>query len=454
MAAVSGGPDSLALLLVLEMISKLEGLSIGCCCVNHHLRACAADEARFVESVCKAHGIPFFLKDIDVQSFVKSGNSIETVARELRYQALREAALEGRYTKIAVAHHGNDQAETVLYHLLRGSGMVGLSGMKPVNGDIIRPLLCVLRKDIEGFLSCFPYKACHDESNDVQDAVRNRIRLSLMPVLESYNPRIADSLMRTTDILREENDFIEKEAECFVNTKGKSESARYSFMIADFLRLHDALKRRVIRRICQLVTGKIPGFDGIERFLHLIKNGRTGNFTSASGNMLHINYGQAVFFSGNTREKDVSHNQNAKIEFKDTGLKNADIINLMAYDDGQWGMESQVLSDRPIHLSKNQLLLDADKVGTVSLRFKRDGDSFQPKGVNGTKRLSRVMQDLHIPGPQRGKWPLIADDKNIYWIAFLRVSGYGIPDEGTKRYLLVTLEKEKVQRDEEFRKGH
>ena len=142
LAAVSGGPDSLALLLALKLLAVKEKINIGCCCVNHHLRAAAGKEAEFVESVCREWNIPFILKEVDVQSAVRNGGSIETAARDLRYKALREAARGGGYAKIAVAHHGDDQAETVLYHLLRGSGVTGLSGMKPINEDIF--LMCLV----------------------------------------------------------------------------------------------------------------------------------------------------------------------------------------------------------------------------------------------------------------------------------------------------------------------
>ena len=210
LAAVSGGPDSLALLLALKLLAVKEKINIGCCCVNHHLRAAAGKEAEFVESVCREWNIPFILKEVDVQSAVRNGGSVETAARDLRYKALREAARGGRYAKIAVAHHGDDQAETVLYHLLRGSGVTGLSGMKPINGDIIRPFLCVSKNEIKDFLKDFSYVPCHDESNDVEDAVRNRIRLSLVPELISYNPRVTESLRRTADIFREEDLFMEE----------------------------------------------------------------------------------------------------------------------------------------------------------------------------------------------------------------------------------------------------
>ena len=182
LAAVSGGPDSLGLLLFLKDIEEREGIRLGCCCVNHHLRKAAEEETAYVASVCRRFHIPFYRKDVNVQEARKKGKgSVETVARSLRYEALEEAAKAGGYRKIALAHHEDDQAETILFHFLRGSGMKGLAGIQPKRDGFIRPFLCVTREDIGRFLSDYPVSPCHDETNDIPDATRNKIRLTLLP---------------------------------------------------------------------------------------------------------------------------------------------------------------------------------------------------------------------------------------------------------------------------------
>ena len=167
LAAVSGGPDSLGLLLFLHDVAEQEGLSVGCCLVQHHLREEAEEEARYVERICEQLGIPFFRRDVYVEEKRRlGGGSVETVARTLRYEALREVQREAGYTVIALAHHADDQAETILFHLLRGSGVRGLSGMAPKHEELIRPFLTVTKKEIEDFLTAFPYAPCHDATND------------------------------------------------------------------------------------------------------------------------------------------------------------------------------------------------------------------------------------------------------------------------------------------------
>lgn len=442
LAAVSGGPDSLALLLVLKLLSEREGIEIGCCCVNHHLRQAADEEAQFVKRVCRDWDIPVTVKHVNVKEAVKNEGSFETAARELRYRALREVVLVGGYTKIAVAHHGDDQAETVLYHLLRGSGSGGLLGMKPINGDVIRPFLCTTKNEIKNFLSYFTYTPCHDESNDIEDVVRNRIRLSLMPELETYNPRVTDSLRRTAEILREEDSFMKEQAKVFISSAVEYNGSESIFSIGAFLGKHIALQRRIIREIARTATGRIPGFTGTERFIALIAEGRTGTMTSASGILLRIQYGRAIFSAGNTRKGYSLPLDISRMNHSGENLPADRLIKSLWEKKGNWSFEKTILFERPRKIERNQFILDADKVGNIVLRYWENGDYFSPRGVKGRKKLSRVMSDLHISSEKRKNWPVIADENHIYWIAFLRGSNDGIPDGNTQRYLLITIKKE------------
>ena len=246
LAAVSGGPDSLGLLLFLHDIAEREGLSVGCCLVQHHLREEAEEEARYVERICERLGIPFFRRDVYVEEKRRlGGGSVETVARTLRYEALREVQREAGYTVIALAHHADDQAETILFHLLRGSGVRGLSGMAPKHEELIRPFLTVTKKEIEDFLTAFPYAPCHDATNDELDATRNRIRHQLLPEMLSYNPNLVETLLHTADILRGEDAWMEEAAEAWLTSYGKEGSLEKDA----FRALPLAMRRRVLRRM-------------------------------------------------------------------------------------------------------------------------------------------------------------------------------------------------------------
>lgn len=445
LAAVSGGPDSLALLLVLSILAEKEGLVVGCCTVNHHLRVAASEEVDFVKRVCEERSIPFFAKEIDVPTVLSRGGSLETVARTMRYKALREVAEQEGYDILAVAHHGDDQAETVLQHLIKGSGTTGLSGMKWKNGDIIRPFLGVRRKDIEAFLLDFPYTPCHDETNDVADAERNKIRLQLMPHLQAYNGEIVSALMRLADILREEDTYMEDEADAFIGRYGEETKEGLWIERGPFQAVPLALERRIIRQAFSKVSGKIPSYEGTDRAISLFITGETGQMTSAAGCLLTVFREGAYVTEGNTRS-GISYDNNINLmNFKYTDKIKTDIIHNMFSQEGAWGLKQEIYTAPPTHIGKNQLLLDAHKVGHLYVRQAQRGDFFSGKGMSGSKKLNRVMQDLHLSSAERKIWPVVADENHVYWIPFLKVSRFALPEAHTTHYLLVTLIKERME---------
>lgn len=415
LAAVSGGPDSLALLLFLASVRQKEGIRLGCCCVNHHIRDVAGDEADMVRRVCEELRVPCFVRDIDVPAYRDAhGGSLETVARELRYEALYDVMKRENYSRLAVAHHKNDQAETVLYRLIRGSGSRGLSGMHPVRGAVIRPFLSVTRADIAAYVAAFPYQPCHDETNDIPDGMRNKIRLELLPFLERYNPNMVTTLCRTAEGCDIDDSFITQAADAFIKAEAKENDETVYLSREAFSKLHLAVARRAIRNISETLTGGVPDFDGTARICRLIAEGTTGDETSSAGLLAEISYDRAFFSKGNTRQKKQAEKKT-------------------------WTLTQRIMETRPETLSKHEYLLDADKVGHITLRSRKEGDRFAPLGMDGTKPVGRVMQSLHIPPRKRDTWPLAADDEHIYWIGLLRGSRFGRPDEHTKRFLLLTL---------------
>lgn len=301
LAAVSGGPDSLALLLALESISKEEKFRLAACVVDHHLREESGSEADFVETVCRERGIPCARKDVFVEEERNlRGGSVETVARELRYAALREAARDFGADRIAAAHHRDDQAETVLYRLLRGSGGDGLSGMRARAGDIIRPFLCVTRADIETFLEAFPYTPCHDASNEVPDTVRNSIRLALIPVLRGYNPNISETLCRTAEILESESAYLEEETEKY-RPLFSEEGDSLVLLRAALRDVPAVLRRRLLRRVWTHFGLRAPDYEALCRIETFIEEKPSGKWTSAGGVIAEIVKKDIRFRKGSTR---------------------------------------------------------------------------------------------------------------------------------------------------------
>lgn len=415
LAAVSGGPDSLALLRVLSGLRKDEGFDLVCCVVNHHLRKEAGAEADFTASVASDLGIPCFIEEADVPAWrARFGGSVETAARVLRYEMLRSRAAASGCDTIAAAHHKDDQAETVLYRLVRGSGMTGLCGMAPRQGDIIRPLLSVTRRDIEAYLADFPYTPCHDQSNDVPDTARNLIRLEVMPLLRKINPQAGGAMCRAAESFREDEAYLR---ECLapavkelVWEDGRCRAGRKAI-----LRLPPALGRRLLRAIWERLGAEVPAWEDTERILAFLASGRSGKWTSAAGVLVLQEYGEALFQRGSSRK----------------GLPGESTPQ-------EWELLQESFPTLPA-AGPDQVVLDGDAAGPVRLCFLREGDRFAPPGMEGTKKLARYMNELHIPAGERRAWPLAGDDRHIYWIGFRRQSRLARPGEHTTHYLRLTL---------------
>lgn len=445
LAAVSGGPDSLGLLLFLNEIREKEHIEIGCCCVNHHLRDAAEEETEGVRTICGELSIPFFRKDVQVLEAEEKG-SVETVARDLRYKALSEVMEKGKYNLLATAHHEDDQAETILFHLLRGSGLNGLAGIRPKRGNKIRPFLPVTKEEIGKFVSLFPYVPFHDETNDIPDATRNKIRLQLMPELLAYNPNLKAALSRLSETAAGDEDLLRKEAE--KESSHFSEAGEGLFYPRNYFRtLHPAIQRRILISAIGKTSGKTPDFEGVERFRQLAL--REGiHRTSESGTVLETKGKILYFHKGNTRKQPEGKGsdyfryfyQNLSEKTKHIANKTGIIrYTSLTTDLGTFHLTGELLKE-PVPTGKNQYLLDADQAGALSLRRAEKTNCFAPFGMEGTKTVFSILQEHGIPAALRKEWPVLADDKYIYWTCFLRGSRRARPGGDTKNFLLLTVE--------------
>ena len=301
LVAVSGGPDSLALLLAFHEIEETDGYGIGACVVNHQIRKEAAAEAAFVQKVCEETGVPCYAETVDVPAYRKAhGGSVETVARELRYDVLRRVAKEHGYSHIATAHHRGDQAETVLYHLIRGSGLSGLSGMRPVKGDVIRPFLNFSKEEILQFLQAYPYTPCHDKSNDVPDAVRNKIRLDILLRIAEINPRVEEALSRLAENCQRDEDFLQAEAETYACRAEFTEDG-IQMRCEDFETIPSALRYRVIRLLWGKAGGRVPTTEEARRMERFLLEKENGKITDAAGILVEMKRNYFGLRRGNTR---------------------------------------------------------------------------------------------------------------------------------------------------------
>lgn len=250
LCAVSGGRDSMALLHYLCSRREAEGFALAAAHFNHCLRPGADRDEAFVRTVCRDWGIPLAVGRGDVRAFAReTGRSLEDAARVLRYRFLEAEADRLGAARIAVAHHRRDNAETVLLHLLRGSGLRGLGGMAPVRGRIVRPFLDTDRAAIEDYIRDNSVPYVEDETNSDPRYTRNRLRLEVLPLLEEIAPGCGDRVARMAELLRVEEVYLEDQAEALLPPEDGADSVTLAATV--LLGQEEAIRRRLVRAIAR-----------------------------------------------------------------------------------------------------------------------------------------------------------------------------------------------------------
>ncbi|MCD4743124.1 MAG: tRNA lysidine(34) synthetase TilS [Desulfobacteraceae bacterium] len=267
LAGVSGGPDSVALLLFLLEIKEKYFLEIGVAHLNHMLRGAEADrDADFVRALAEKLGLPCFIGKEDVAAFAKENRlSIEDSARKVRYFFLEDVLKKNTYSKIALGHNRDDNAELILMNVLRGSGTKGLTGIPPKRENtIIRPLIQTAKQNIMKFLKSIDQTYVVDSSNNDNKYLRNSIRNSFIPLIEKeYNPKIKESLIRLSTIIKDEDEWMGKETELIFNKALKSlkpdslRPERVELSLDIITNCHSALRKRIIRKAVKKINGSL-----------------------------------------------------------------------------------------------------------------------------------------------------------------------------------------------------
>lgn len=438
--AVSGGPDSIALLSCLDLISKEYGIELVVAHLNHGIREEKADqEEQFVRDFCRKAGVVFEAKKISVPSLKKgTGKSIEEIAREERYLFLKIVAHKYRANKIALGHQMEDQTETILMNFLRGSGVDGLKGMLPVReGLFVRPLLGVHKAEILEYLEKYNIPCMFDMSNNSTLYLRNRIRHWLIPELKHrFNPNLDDSFGRMSDIMRIENDYMEKEAlRRLENVDVKLPQEEVKIRNADLLGVHPALQNRIIKIILRNFT---PHGKGIEH-VHInsvIELAKGDNPSSKAVLPFHIDV---------MREYDwlkFSIRKDKLVESVEDILYMVSIPDSIHIHELNTSIKFEMIlqCDMASLEGKRVVYMDYEKiVPPLILRTVRSGDRIQPSGMSGSKTLKKYFIDHKIPKSSRKRILVLEDAKSIIWIVGMRLSERVSVKENTKKYLKVEI---------------
>jgi tRNA(Ile)-lysidine synthase len=440
--AVSGGADSVCLLDILNELKAALGIKLVVAHFDHGLREGEDDaETRFVQDLASSMNLPF---ESEKAFSLMDGapGSVEEKAREERYFFL-ESLREGLSAqKIAIGHHLNDQAETVLMRLLRGSGSSGLAGIPPFRDKtIIRPLIDTKKEEIESYLKARGLAYMDDSSNLQTDYLRNRIRLELLPSLLEYQPRLIEHLGRLADILRDENAYMEGRAEDWVmreadlRTTGEVSIPRLSF-----LGLPQPIRNRVTRQILRKLGKGLRriGSLHIESVAELGKSENShGSLNLPNGLVVTRSYDHMVFRIGEERQSREFH-----YLLDGTGTY---VIEEIGKTIGL--VEREPNGDLNMEGDESKAYLDSEKLQfPLILRNFRPGDRFVPLGMTGHKKIKDFFIDLKVPVEVRTSIPLLVSDDKPVWICGYRIDDRYKVTSKTKRILEVFLH-ERMRKD-------
>ena len=436
MACVSGGADSMCLLDALLEISRLRGFGVCVAHYNHMLRGGESDrDEAFVRTHCEIREVPFYSGSGDVRAYAKeNGIGIEEAARDMRYGYFFEAALETGAAVIATAHTADDNAETMLLNFVRGAGPAGLSGIPPVRGMVVRPMLKVSRDEVLSYAGERGVSFVEDSTNELDIYTRNRLRRAVMPVLRELNPRLGEAAASAAAVLRADEVYLSGAADEFIKSvenQGNSEfqmtrhssefripnsefqmtrlSSEFRIPNSELLALPFAVSSRVIRKLC---NGR-ASYGHVKSVLELCGRDTVNASLSLPGMTVYKEYGNIVFVPGGGAAPGgfdpVYPEDGSRTEIPGTGL----FISCKFLTCGD-----------TIYKSLTTFLFQSiDLCGRIAVRPRLEGDTIRLLGHGQTKSLKKLFIERRVPVRKRNLIPVVADDKGV-----LAVYGIGAGD--------------------------
>ncbi|WP_297214115.1 MULTISPECIES: tRNA lysidine(34) synthetase TilS [Thermodesulfovibrio] len=433
LVGLSGGPDSVCLLNVLKELSLKFKLKISAAYINHGLRPDEIPgEIQFCQRLCDDLNINFHTKEINVRALAEIEKiNIQEAARILRYEALDHISLNIKAHKIAVAHNADDQAETVIMRLLRGAGPAGLGGIPPVRKKLIRPLIEIERSEIEAFLSERQITYLIDSSNKNTKYLRNKIRQNLMPVIKSISPSATRAIVRTAEIMQQENDFINTSVtKALMRLMSRKTDERVELFCNPMEILNIVILRRALRVAIDSVKGlRGIDFDHIEAIIELIKRGKAGDRVYLPKGIRAIKGYSTLIITAEKPKKLSTYMVN---EPKDVFISEASLlISIKEFKRD----EINYFGD-----GKNTVVVDAEKIKfPLLIRSRKEGDYFYPFGFGKRKKIQDFYVDEKIPREDRDLIPIIESNGEIILIAGYRLDDRFKISDNTKRCLQIKV---------------
>ena len=464
-AGVSGGADSLCLLFVLLEYRKKVPFELIVVHVNHGIRQEAFEDADFVKEICDRERVAYFLKETDVSKLAKEEHwSEEEAGRKVRYAAFEEAlelykkkniSLKAAKCKIAVAHHQKDVAETVLFHMFRGTGIYGMSGILPINNNIIRPLLSCSREEIERFLTLRNQSWCIDRTNEEDTYTRNKIRHHILEYAErEINEKATEHIAKTAVMMASMREYLEFEVaemtERIADVKPKEISVNIEGLKCYPKLLQGQFLLAIIDKLCQ--GRKDIGSKHIQDILELVeKNGTKRMYLPGK---LEVVKEYDTLWIKNQKSAD-SEDKKSRTAKEDSLMESEKVQKLTSG-------ESYLLNDgsvleislinmedfKGIEEKKYTKYFDYDKINScLMLRFRQSGDYLTINDEGQKKSLKQYFINEKVPSMIRPEIPLIAEGNHILWTIGYRISAYYKVTSETKKILQMTIRRKEHVRE-------
>ena len=471
--AVSGGADSLCLLGILVRLTAAEGpfssVRLVIAHLDHGLRGAESEaDAHYVERTAEQLDLPFRSARRDVAVVAQTaGRGLEDAARRVRYAFLREVASDVGAERICIGHTRDDQVETLVMRWLRGSGLTGLTGMRPLAGDLARLLLCLTRDETHAYCAARGWAWREDASNQDTRFWRNRLRREVLPVLLRENPNLSATLTRTAEVLAGDEAFLrEATADGWQRVVLNETRSRISFDRAALATLHPALRARVLRHAAERLSGGEQALEWrhVEMVLELAAAG-------AIGRRLVLPHGlRAELLSGilaltneavlappaSATSAEVELRVPGAVEVPGTTWRvSAELLDAREGAPPPGAEASSYGSDytgrdilkpaegtaQTVGRAQTRAYLDADMVGLpLRVRTWRPGDRFRPLGMHGEKKLQDYFVDARVPRSERGRVPLVLGADHVLWVAGHRLDDRARLRPETQRVLALRLE--------------
>jgi tRNA(Ile)-lysidine synthase len=431
--AVSGGPDSTALLFLLESIREEFELELHVAHLNHMLRKDAELDVKYVQGLAQRLRIPVSVESFDVQHYAKEeGMGLEEAARQIRYAFYERVANQIGAARIAVGHTADDNVETFLMRFLRGSGLKGLCGIPARRGRIIRPLIKIWRRQIEDYVGALKLVPRRDYTNYESRYMRNRVRLKLIPQLKIYNLNIREIILQTILLLTEDSNYLESKAEeALAETFISAEENGLKLDIEKIREWEYPIQGHLMRKAIEKVKGNLLelSFRHVQDILEKIESGDKWE--------LHLPGGMCVIGNRNellvSRKKPESAPRKAyryslsvpgEVQIKELGRK----------------LKASVLEEADLSEDPRIAFVDYSALGrNLVVRSRQEGDRFTPLGMKGTKKIQDLFVDEKIPAENRDSIPIIESGGAIVWVGGMRIDERAKVTRNTKRVVKLEL---------------